>query len=266
MRVACFTVAAMDEFPQAGECHAGGNALNQSIRFRHLGYDSAFVGALGTDANGDRIEALLQSESVDCSHLRRLAGITACNRILNDEAGERFGVEGAWQNGAYGEFRMDSDDWAYLSHFDIWATHADCPCFEETLARKESRQFLSIDFLHLMDEEQVEKCMGSNTLCYFGGTADMAGNLAKLAERKPGLLVLTLGADGSMAFQGSSRWVQPALPVSKVVDATGCGDAFQAGFTATWIQTGDISKALLAGAEMGRIATQSYGGVPWKTT
>jgi fructoselysine 6-kinase len=56
---------------------------------------------------------------------------------------------------------------------------------------------------------------------------------------------------------------QSALHLEKVVDTTGCGDAFQAAFTTTYCKTKDVRAALLAGAELGRMAAQHHGGVPW---
>lgn len=104
MKVACFSVAAMDYFPEQEAFFAGGNALNQAIRFRMLDWESAFVGAIGTDTAGDRIEMLFNQWGVDVSHMYRLRGTTASNEIVNDKEGERFGVEGAWDNGVYYDF------------------------------------------------------------------------------------------------------------------------------------------------------------------
>ena len=110
----------MDYFPQQKKFFAGGNSLNQAVRFRKLGYQSSFVGALGTDEAGDRIEELLRKASVDVSHLYRIEGITACNQLVNDERGERMGLEGAWHSGVYEVFTLGDADWNYIEHFDIW--------------------------------------------------------------------------------------------------------------------------------------------------
>jgi len=59
IKTACFSVAAMDYFPQQKEYSAGGNSLNQAIGFRNLGFKSSFIGAIGTDKAGDQIEQLL---------------------------------------------------------------------------------------------------------------------------------------------------------------------------------------------------------------
>ncbi len=265
MRVACFSVAAIDFFSQQNAWYAGGNSLNQAVRFRQMGYHSAFIGALGTDEAGDRISALLGNEQIDISCLQRIEGFTARNQIINDTAGERFGVDGAWESGVYEAFSMTEKDWAYLEKFDVWSTHANCPFFQVALERKSVKQLLSVDFLHLRDYALLQKSLDAADIVFFGGTEDMIEDLAQIAQKATEkVVVLTLGAGGSMAFSGSRTYTQKALPLDKVIDTTGCGDAFQAAFTASYYLKQDIAQALLAGAELGRKAATSYGGIPWR--
>ena len=263
MKVACFSVAAMDFFPQQNKHFAGGNSLNQTIRFRQLGYQSAFVGALGTDTAGDQITALLQKADVDISHTYRINGQTACNQIVNDNLGERFGVDGAWQGGVYEQFELGVADWEFISGFDIWATHANSPSYFSALERKNNAQFMSVDFLHLLDFDLLQKSLGVVDIAYIGGTVDMVEDISRVAKQNSGIIVLTLGAEGSLAFEGDRVYTQKALSVSKVIDTTGCGDAFQAAFTASYFNTKDIQASLLAGAELGKKAAMSVGGIPW---
>lgn len=67
--------------------------------------------------------------------------------------------------------------------------------------------------------------------CGVAGTATAAEALESLASAHPALLVvLKRGADGVVAARGpTERWAAAALPVD-VVDVTGAGDAFDAGF------------------------------------
>lgn len=265
MKVACFTVAALDYFPQQNEHFAGGNSLNQAVRLKQMGHDTAFVGALGMDEAGDRIMELLRAESVDCSHTHRLEGKTATNRILNDESGERFGIDDAWSGGVYETFKLNEEDWQFLAGFDVWVTHANNPNFREALKRKPRHIFMGVDFLHFKEYGLLEDSLDILNVAYFGGTPDMADDLSRLANGRKGIVVLTLGAEGSRAFVDDKVYRQTALPVEKVIDTTGCGDAFQAAFTMEYYKSRNVTAALLAGAELGRIASQTYGGVPWKT-
>jgi len=262
--LACFTVATTDFYPQQGKHYAGGNALNQAIRYGQMGHRCAFLGALGDDLAGDQLLALLASESIDVSRVHRVRGRTATNQIIVDESGERYGVEGAWQGGVYEEFRLGPSDWAFLEGFDVWSTHANCPSYVEALERKREGQWMSVDFLHLLDPDLLTRSLAVVDVAYIGGTADMVDDLAAIARASPrGIVVLTLGAEGSIAFSRQAIIRQAALPLDRVVDTTGCGDAFQAGFTACYVQTRDVRASLLAGAALGRATALHFGGTRW---
>lgn len=252
----------MDYFPQKDVYVPGGNSLNQALYYKLGGHQSAFVGPLGTDDWGDQIFELCQGEGLDMSCCSRIDGKTASNQIINDEAGERYGVEGAWNGGVYEEFVLNESDWEKLKQFDMWATHANGPCYLQALKRKSPGQFMSVDFLDMKDYELLEESLKIITVAFFGGTTDMAPDLARIASKYTVPVVLTLGAEGSIAYWGEKTYHQPALPLENVIDTTGCGDAFQAGFFACFTETQDISASLLAGAELGREAAGHQGGVP----
>jgi len=263
-KAACFSVAAMDFFPLQNESFAGGNALNQSIRFRSLGWESAFIGAIGTDEAGDRIKALLQRNGVDLSGMRRLPGKTASNRIVNDKDGERYGVDGAWQNGVYANFCLSEVDWDQIADHRVWSTHGNGINYPGALRRKSPRNFLAVDFLHFDTYELLEQGLNAVDIAYFGGVPGQLPDLIALSRRFSGIIVLTLGAGGSVAIRDGETIFEPALLLQKVVDTTGCGDAFQAGFTAEYLATSNIRLALRKGAELGRTAATHYGGVMWE--
>ncbi len=73
-------------------------------------------------------------------------------------------------------------------------------------------------------------------------------------ERHPNLsfLLVTRGARGAslVGADGSVHSV-PAAPVARVVDTTGCGDTFRAGFMAGVARDFDLGRSLTLGAAMG---------------
>ena len=60
--------------------------------------------------------------------------------------------------------------------------------------------------------------------------------------------MLTLGADGRGALRPTAPRTQVAAAPAEVVDTTGAGDAFCAGFLASWTSGRDPADALAAGA------------------
>ena len=259
----CFSVVTVDYYPQQKQFFPGGNALNQALKLAKLGHQCAFIGTIGTDAAGNQIVNLLKSHHVDISHLYQSDGETANNQIINDEFGERFGVNGAWCGGVYDHFHLKEPDWFFMQTFDIWVTHADHPDFSEILTRKRD-QILSVDFLHLPDIHLLEKSLDAVNLAFIGGTGDMEKDLSDIAQRYSGIIILTLGEQGSIAFHGKNQYRQKALPVERIMDTTGCGDAFQAVFLHQYLSSGDISHLLAAGAKAGQQAAAHYGGSVWQ--
>jgi len=61
------------------------------------------------------------------------------------------------------------------------------------------------------------------------GERDLERGLRILRHRHAGMLVVTLGARGAAALHGDRFIRQPAFPVD-VIDTTGAGDVFRAGF------------------------------------
>lgn len=90
------------------------------------------------------------------------------------------------------------------------------------------------------------------------GTPELAA--AALAESF-GTVVLTLGADGVALAHGGLAMLVEAVPVT-VVDPTGAGDAFCAGYLAQWVETGDVVAAARAGAIVASTAIGIVGGRP----
>lgn len=88
-------------------------------------------------------------------------------------------------------------------------------------------------------------------------TAEIA--LDVLAQYTP-LVVIKLGKRGAIARQGTQIWTSPALDV-EVVDTTGAGDCFNAGFIAAMIRGEPIETCLRWGNICGSLSTTRHGGV-----
>jgi sugar/nucleoside kinase (ribokinase family) len=78
-------------------------------------------------------------------------------------------------------------------------------------------------------------------------TADLEEALSTLASRCQTVAV-TLGAAGSVVAQGADRVRVPAAPVTSLVDTTGAGDSFAAGFLYGLVNDMDIERCARIGA------------------
>ena len=76
------------------------------------------------------------------------------------------------------------------------------------------------------------------------------------------IVALTLGTDGVVVAQAGHEPVFSAALEANIIDPTGAGDAFAAGFLSTWIQTADAAAAAVAGTQAGATAVTVIGGRP----
>ena len=74
-------------------------------------------------------------------------------------------------------------------------------------------------------------------------------------------VVITLGADGALAFNGTDLFTQAAYPVS-VVDATAAGDAFVAALAVAMAEGHSWPQVLQAGTAAGALAAMKHGAMP----
>lgn len=82
-------------------------------------------------------------------------------------------------------------------------------------------------------------------------TADFEAAVAKIAPQVP-LLVVTRGSNGATALQGGERTEVGAEPIETVVDTTGAGDLFAAGFLSGLAEGRPIVDCLTMGAVCAR--------------
>ena len=85
---------------------------------------------------------------------------------------------------------------------------------------------------------------------------------AALLSRRFALVVVTLGSDGVMLARGGRMLHHLPAEAVEIVDPTGAGDAFCAGFIAEWLASGDELAAARAGIAAGARSAQLRGGRP----
>ena len=93
------------------------------------------------------------------------------------------------------------------------------------------------------------------------GTTDLDGAIARL---KPlvSTLIVTRGPAGALAIEKGRRAEIPAAPVERVIDTTGAGDLFAAGFLAARCRARPLERCLEAGALAAAEVISHFGARP----
>ena len=92
------------------------------------------------------------------------------------------------------------------------------------------------------------------------GTADRLEQLRILSQHYA-MVVIKRGAEGAEAVNGSGIWCANA-PAASVIDTTGAGDAFLAGFLSAKLDGASIQQCLDRGTKTGSKAVTYIGGRP----
>ena len=93
------------------------------------------------------------------------------------------------------------------------------------------------------------------------GRTDLESALDELKAKVP-TLVITRGPEGAIAIEANERISIPAAPVSEVVDTTGAGDLFAAGFLTAHCKGASLERCLWTGAIAAGEVIQQYGARP----
>jgi sugar/nucleoside kinase (ribokinase family) len=222
---------------------AAGSAGGTALTAAKLGAEVRSAGAIGRDAVGDMLVMLLERAGIDTSLLVRRDELQTSASVLPIRPnGDRpaFHVVGA--NGSYGPDDVPAGAIEDASHLHLGgpefmggeaaasilsrAREAGVTTSADVLAPGDpglldwiAPALPGLDYL-LPNDEQVLALTGAD---------DLEQGCRALVERGAGCVVATRGADGVVIADGDGFEQVPAFEV-EVVDTTGCGDAFSAGF------------------------------------
>jgi ribokinase len=85
---------------------------------------------------------------------------------------------------------------------------------------------------------------------------------ADLVRRGARNALITLGERGALLYGADGDHMVPAIPVSKVVDTTGAGDAFNAGFAVALAEGRSPAEAVRFGCAVAGLSVQKPGTAP----
>ncbi len=218
----------------------GGSAANTIAALARLRMRVGFIGKIGSDREGELILKDLEKEGVDIKGIERSKGRTGIILGFVDSSGERalYAYPGVNDELRINESNLNYARQAKFLHLSSFVGEHSYQAQKKLLeklsgikisfspgmlyARKRLenlKQMIERSFVIFLNEEEIELITGSE---YERGAPVLLDLGAKL-------VVVTLAHKGCFVASSSESHEIEAYPV-KVVDTTGAGDAFAAGF------------------------------------
>jgi sugar/nucleoside kinase (ribokinase family) len=118
------------------------------------------------------------------------------------------------------------------------------------------------DFRALIDDGQIDILFANeHELAALTGIEDFHAGLEQLAAKVP-TVVVTRSENGARAVSHGEHAQVPAEPIDKVVDTTGAGDLFAAGFLYGYVRGRPLAESLTLGAICAAEIISHYGARP----
>ncbi|MEP5757897.1 MAG: sugar kinase [Litoreibacter sp.] len=224
-----------------------GTAGGTVVDLAKLGLKCQAVGAVGSDEKADFVLGQLGKAGIDCRLMRQVEGVETSATILNVRSnGERPALHA---RGASDHFDVSDDILAdvldcrfmHLGGTGLLAKMDGEPSRALLQAAQEAGCVTTWDLVGAGPDTWpfVEPLLPH--IDYFvpsieeaeilSGVTGVEDNIKFFQSRGVKCVVLTMGADGSMIADGDGRVHVPVYDI-EVVDTTGCGDAYTAGFIA----------------------------------
>lgn len=243
----------------------GGKGANQAVAASRAGGAlTAFVGAIGDDADGRQLRDLLASDGINVTGLSVVDEPSGMALISVADDAENTIVVVAGANGALTDLTAEQRD--IVAAADVIAAQLEVPT-ELVIAAAETRHDGAILVLNgapsaaLANQETADRVLplidvlivNEHELVDIARIDDQNAAIAALTAKVPALVV-TLGAKGSIIAVGDDRREVPAF-TANAVDTTGAGDTF-CGVLAAHLPQDDLTiDALAHAARVGAAAS-----------
>ena len=276
-------MAAIPHYPQKGgeslsekaELHAGGSAANTAVVLARFGVDVSLLGRVGADPLGEYVFRELEKAGVDLGLVQRdPSAMTGTMFVAVMPDGERtmFGHRGANVN--LTSVPLETIAWSDLlwAHVSGYALLKDpqrtttLRVLEHVAGRKITASLdVGVHAAHQASDE-VRRLLPQTSVLFqnleearaLTGRTELRGALKALLEKGVGTAAVKLGKEGCAVADGSETLRVPAFSVD-VVDSTGAGDSFDAGFILGRRWGLGLRASALLGNALGGLACTALG-------
>ncbi|HEX2803817.1 MAG TPA: adenosine kinase [Sphingomicrobium sp.] len=260
---------------------SGGSAGNTAAGLAALGCRAAFIGQVADDELGGIYRHDIESMGIDfVVPPRSNVGATARSLILVTPDAQRtmntfLGAAQKLERSAIDSAVVESARILYLEGY-LWDPAQPRAAMEAAIdiARSAGTKVAFTlsdsfvverhrdDFLRLIDHGKIDILFANEQeFLHLAHGTDLDSAIAELSPKVP-TLVVTRSEHGALACCGGERAQVPAEPIERLVDTTGAGDLFAAGFLAGQVRGRTLEESLRLGAICAAEVIQHYGARP----
>jgi len=244
----------------------GGSAANTVFALSRMGYTTGFLGVTGKDEGSKFL--LSSMEGVDVGHVKKYKTAGVCVCLLAD--GERSLLAMPNSNDF---FSFIAEDVGYLNsskfvHLSSFSSDSALLLQKQLLELLEEDVYISFapgEKYARRGLDQIEDMIGRSRIVFVNeremtmltGTGPKEGSKT-LLDLGAKVVVCTLGREGSLITTYNSSITVPARK-AVVVDTTGAGDVYAAGFLAGYLDGATLEVCGRIGASASALSVSSYG-------
>jgi len=255
------------------EFDVGGSGHNVAVGLSKLGNDIKYAGRIGKDPNGILVKHNFEKEGVDISSLHESnKSMTGFSQVFITPDGEKsiLTYRGANDMLKPSDIRMNDLKCVDWFIFTTVLSHSSLETVSDVIdiVKKKDGKVVSnpsITMIKQRKEELVDFVKKSDIVIMNKEEAFELTNiryeddaLEKLMKMGPEYVIITLGSNGLIASDGKRVYEEPPFNV-EILDTTGAGDGFTAGFLHWFAKTGFFEDALIFGNATAALNMESVG-------
>lgn len=256
--------------------HPGGQAANVATWITRTNNKAAIVARVGNDPVGFALVSDLDKYGVEHSGMMNSGRPSGVVVILVDSNGERTMFP---DNGANADLEvsdlpsLDDVDGVFLSGYallDFRSRDAALGMVKKFQERKIPIFFdpTTTGAMKVVPRQEILDWVGmvdgillnSDEARYLGESNELEEAEENLLKRTP-LVVIKMGSRGALGVY-QDQFVKVPAVTTNVVDTTGAGDSFAAGFIPKWLETKNLEDALNAGTALAAKCVSIVGARP----
>ena len=256
---------------------AGGSVANSMAGISYLDGDASFIGKINSDEFGELYKKSL--ENIDVAFLynpkKELMPTGTCIILITPDS-ERtmctyLGISSQLAANDLSEKNIIDKELIFLEGY-LWDKGLSEKMFKQAinLAKKNKVKIAmtlsdifcvtrhKVDFYNLLKNDLDVLIGNENEINELTGNKNLSNSINQLILLNK-LIIVTRSEKGSLAIDNGIIIDCDSIQVKKVIDVTGAGDLFAAGFLKEYVEKSEIKKCLTTGSSMASKIIQKIG-------